>query len=490
MTGEWTLIDCFRDGIEKILKYLEVEHLDIHEIIIEHLSEEPQLYERRPYKIEYNFFVNLTKRTWFKDNVKYVDIPVSNLGGGLSNLPLKKKKVIFISDDIIELFREKFPIDFKQLLSISEHNSYSPCFFDSEHLFYSTFFEIFHRYINEKSEIADVLDTLIQEWKNFLDEKLIPIQLRLNLNQVVITTDFKEDDKFQLIHSEEYFIQTKNSSFYKSFSGIVYKTKIRAFLYNTEEDLLGVTNNELIEEYSRNYSEIKNFLSTMYLYNYEISNIIPKIEHPWWSPYKYEPKLIEHKQNFYNPRDFPKKLNIWDFRNILKMYTELKNKNIFNENCFPLNRSLMELALSQKSDIDRVFDAHILLEFLFGPGFQGELNFRVSMNASIFISNNVQEFEKHFYFFKSLYGLRSAAIHGGDWVDRADKILKKLNQRGWQFSNIGEMFDMMENIIRDIIKKLTLLDISISKLRDEVNKNPLYYVKRINFLFNKEGIDC
>ena len=150
----------------------------------------------------------------------------------------------------------------------------------------------------------------------------------------------------------------------------------------------------------------------------------------------------------------------------------------------------MELALSQKSNIDRVFDAHILLEFLFGPGFQGELNFRVSMNASIFISNNFQEFEKYFYFFKSLYELRSAAIHGGDWVDRADKILKKLNQRGWQFSNIGEMFDMMENIIRDIIKKLALLDISISKLRDEVNKNPLYYVKRINFLFNKEGIDC
>lgn len=241
---------------------------------------------------------------------------------------------------------------------------------------------------------------------------------------------------------------------------------------------------------NKKYLEVKKILSAMYLSGFGIPNSIPIIEHPWWSPCKHEDYLNQDVISYFNSQAWPQKINVHDFSKILEMYNLLNNKEVFHERCFPLASSLMELAFSNKSDINRIFDVHILLEFLFGPGFQGEISFRIAMNASLFISKDLKEFEKNFHFFKNLYSIRSNAIHGADWQKHANKSLKKLNKKGWQFSNINEIFWKIEDYVKLIIQRLLERDITVIEFQKKINDDPLFFLKNSKLLIDYDEINC
>ena len=88
----------------------------------------------------------------------------------------------------------------------------------------------------------------------------------------------------------------------------------------------------------------------------------------------------------------------------------------------------------------------------------------------------------NFYFFRKLYDIRSTAIHGGDWLKHSKKVRNTLNDKGWKFSSINEMFGMIERIIRIIIEKLLAFNINAVQFRENVNKDPLFFIKIAKFI--------
>lgn len=108
---------------------------------------------------------------------------------------------------------------------------------------------------------------------------------------------------------------------------------------------------------------------------------------------------------------------------IEKMFIQLsdKNSNInFWNQSFILDRIIR---LSQRDKIeDVILDACSILEAIFIGGTEQELSYRLKINASSLLANNISDFIEKFNYFKYLYDLRSAIIHG---VDKTKKYKKK-----------------------------------------------------------------
>lgn len=72
------------------------------------------------------------------------------------------------------------------------------------------------------------------------------------------------------------------------------------------------------------------------------------------------------------------------------------------------------MALTARTDPeDRLVNAMISLEALFGSGAQGEITFRISSAVSWLLGNNFEERQDLFKKTKALYGNRSQVVHGG-----------------------------------------------------------------------------
>lgn len=475
------LVHQFKDGIKILLKFIENEYPSIFEILMNPNS-------TIEYKLPYSFFVELTKKSWFKDNIKEVEVPISIITLPDKNETIKIKKN-FILDDVLNLFEKEYPIPFKKIYTIISHYTYGARRIIIEDLFYLVFYKLFNGHVHEEFDIEVILNSLIKEWNEFLQSKTMPIKLRIDLSLITFPEELQEDDHFKFTHISEYYIKKDASMSFQFFSYLIYSTTITPIIYDTEEseeeiDSITYKNNlrEQGQQYSLIYYELKKFLACLYLRDYEISNYIPQIELPWWFPNEDDSFQNIPKNLFYIPRDWPKTISRTDYKDILALYDNLKNNSFFHKKCFPLTRSLMELAISHKRGIDRVFDTQIFLEFLFGPGDQGEISFRVSLNAALFISDNFKEFKKNYYFFKSLYDVRSGAIHGGDWLAKSTKMLTKMRKIGWEFSNINQMFKHIEKMIRIIMQKFNGQKVNFLEFRKKVNNNPLLFFNLAEFI--------
>lgn len=73
---------------------------------------------------------------------------------------------------------------------------------------------------------------------------------------------------------------------------------------------------------------------------------------------------------------------------------------------------------------DIIIDAFIVFEWLFTRNMRAELSYRLSLNISLFISSDWEEFKRTNDFMKDLYGLRSSIVHGGNWIKEAKKLGK------------------------------------------------------------------
>lgn len=73
---------------------------------------------------------------------------------------------------------------------------------------------------------------------------------------------------------------------------------------------------------------------------------------------------------------------------------------------------------------DIILDAFIVFEWLFTRNMRAELSYRLSLNISLFISSDWEEFKRINDFMKDLYGLRSSIVHGGNQIKEAKKLGK------------------------------------------------------------------
>lgn len=104
---------------------------------------------------------------------------------------------------------------------------------------------------------------------------------------------------------------------------------------------------------------------------------------------------------------------------------------------------------------------------------------------TIFINNAILKLLKklEYFFFRSYFKV---------WLFtcRERKLLDKLKRKGWVFSSIREVFEKIEDVIREIMRRLVKINTTVPKFREEVNKDPLLFMKKINFLLDMEGLDC
>jgi len=135
----------FKEGIDILLNFIKVKDPSIYKSLIN---------KNRSfnYRLQYRFFLKLTGRSWFKDNTKDVEIPISKINSDQEKEETFTVKKIIIIDEILKIFEELFPIPFIKILTISEHNLISMRRVTSENLFYQAFYEILHGYINEDLE--------------------------------------------------------------------------------------------------------------------------------------------------------------------------------------------------------------------------------------------------------------------------------------------------------------------------------------------------
>lgn len=97
---------------------------------------------------------------------------------------------------------------------------------------------------------------------------------------------------------------------------------------------------------------------------------------------------------------------------------------------------------------DKIIDFFISAEALFlssGGSFQGELKYRLSHRAAMFIESNAEKQREMFKFMQKAYDVRSAIVHG-----TAPKLPKKLN--GAQFT-LEEFCQEIEDCLRRSINK-------------------------------------
>jgi len=464
----------FIEGKDLILKGIEADHPNVLEFI-ENRGEDELA------SIEIELFIKLIEKYWFKEKTIPIEMTVSKLS-------LKEKNEFvtisarYISEELVTLFETIFPINFEYVQFVTAHNTIVLSQFPKRDLFFYCFHKFFHDSIIRQKEIDSIIDDLISQWHEFINNHKIFVRLIIKLNSIIVEKKIDTDTQFQFIEIKHdivkdlYLLHTTNSWSFCFICNAEFNVKV----YNSHDDSEKNKDDSrsLFIEYSKIYKNIENFLCALYQNGYRISNVHPVVELPWW----WEPMYMPYEQLDllnYPFNDFIKQrsINTNEFKATLITYSKMIEKEFFNNKCYPLTHSLKELALKKKDGIDKIFDSHILLEYLFGPGFQGELNFRVALNSSLFISKNFEEFEKNFTFFKELYNIRSGAIHGGDWNKIADKSIKKLKNSKIVIEDFFGLIQLLESNIRIIIDNLLNQEMTLLEFHKNVNNDPLFFLR-------------
>ena len=185
------------------------------------------------FKLDYQSFVRFTNESWFKNNIKEVEIPFSSKNSSIDSFSIYTRKKTFISDDLLTLFNKSFPIQFKHIFTMTGHNLLGFRKLAPENLFYQAFYKIFHEYIKNGPDIESVLSSLINDWTEFIKSKNMPFEYRIPLRDVTFSGVLQGDDRFKLIQISDDFLTDKNSGSTYLFSGLAYTTVIKVVTFET-----------------------------------------------------------------------------------------------------------------------------------------------------------------------------------------------------------------------------------------------------------------
>lgn len=142
--------------------------------------------------------------------------------------------------------------------------------------------------------------------------------------------------------------------------------------------------NELSDEYQQKYQELKEILFSLYLNGVPIINTTPVLKSPWWceSCYEYLTRFkdVRNRELYIK---LPVQVAEEMYDKSLKTHSILLKQSFFTAPCYPISNNFLKIAFDKKADIEWIFKAHIILEYLFAPGNKGELSFSYSIKCSI-----------------------------------------------------------------------------------------------------------
>lgn len=442
--------------------------------------------------IDFNIFKDLINEICF-DNLSHTE---KRQFSQISNTkPKFYDDIVYdIPENRLNVFIELFEVKTCIASIPSELYEISFSSIKAEELYYLFFFSLFHRLINSNKTIEQILNKLLSEWQTALNTKKILILFNIFLDRILIKNNYK-NQKLQvkkIFHTETTRLSPYKASIYIP-NFLVFETEIPLFIYETNDKFEKRNNREdyeIVKQMGKKFEKFKNFLCALYFHDYYLPNPHPIIKLPWWGEpeYQYLNKFYKKKDSKFIYKEI-RRLTETEFNNILKTYSLLEEKGFYNRSCLPLLFSVKNLAFSEPFNLERIFYAHTLLEFLFSPRPPIELSFKIPLNASLLISDSYNEFHQNFIFLREMYNIRSKAIHGDDWYITINKTINKLEKNKFQIKNIIELFKKFEELIRKILNKILTFNTIDSQILELLEKSNItsFRIKKYQYLIKLGG---
>ncbi|MHA1285027.1 MAG: hypothetical protein ACTSQP_21205 [Promethearchaeota archaeon] len=379
------------------------------------------------------------------------------------------------------LFQKIFLKDIMSIIYSPHENTIALMEIYPLNLYYSLFYILFHEKFFKNIKIQDFLEKIILEWKDMIKNHKISTICELDISGAAIEENYTSSKKYHIIKDNCTKIDSLNPFIYytNNTTKLVIYIQTPITLVKKENRKVKKKHQwQLLLEASSLYrnveEEFRKILVALFLEGIKIPMIKPQFKFPWFIN---QNKLIfKDKKNYsrlFSELKISKK-NYEDSLNNLKLFL---SKDFFNDKCYPFCNHLFKLAVEKREFVDWLFDFHIILEYLFAPGKSGELGFRIALNISYFISEDIEDFKKNFHFFKNIYSLRSIAIHGGDWKNILPKILNKLKQFNIIINTHEELKEYVEFKIIKIILNLINQKLTLPQFKKEIEKNPLFFIE-------------
>lgn len=288
---------------------------------------------------------------------------------------------------------------------------------------------ILNKLLNKEKEISRIYKEHLEEW----DQSILNKKMRVSFR--ILNKDYEFEENFRitqnisikksyrisihyLLNEEPYFEDFKIGSY------LNYKTLLSFSFQSIKDGTSGDKFNweSFRSEMKTKLKEIKDNLKLLYLNNiiFNLDNYIILL--PWW--FRSEITIYKSLQNdtiFPEPSKLITK-NI--FPKILNLFLKAKNSYIFDKNEFSILSDTYYELFNREKIRDIILDFCSIFEFLFTRGWNLEVSFRMPLNAALFLSKNWKSFTKNYQFFRDLYDIRSTIIHGSNWEEKLNNLIK------------------------------------------------------------------
>jgi len=428
-------------------------------------------------KIDFSVFQKLIVDHCYKDIEHVIKNPIIDEGQ-------KNRDILFfnVPADRLLLFKKIFIKDLISIVYSPSKNAIAQSGISSLNLYYTLFYILFHEKFFKRIDVQNSLEKVLLEWNDMVNDHKIKTICELNYLGISISENYTLSQRYHIIKEDGFMISSLDPFVYFPNDGItkivinlqmpvVFTTKRRKRLENKKAWQMA---SEATRLYERVEEEFRKILVALFLEGVKIPMIIPQYKFPWWI-YQNKKNLQDKKISSYF---FPEiRISKENYEGSLNNYELFISKDFFDDKYYPLCNNLFRLAVETREFADWMFDLHIILEYLFAPGSEGELSFRISLNASYFISEDIDDFKNNFYFFRNIYSLRSSAIHGGDWKKFFPKLLNKLKKFNIHINSLQDLKKVMESKIIKIILNLINQELTIPQFKNKIEENPLFFIE-------------
>lgn len=469
---EKRFIEFIRNDIDTLDQGIKENYMDLHNAIKKIHTNEKKYRLKISQRI-FNYLVN----TFCFPGIPLLKFPEDD-----------DLNIAAVPENRFRLFQEIFIKDLKRIdyiRSITQIRAIN-LFQNPQKYYYNLLYNIYHKLINEKTSTVDtIISSLLRDWNEIISSKKTDLLLKILLdNSYQFKHGSLNDHQFFQFKSEVVYLVSSLNPFikYPVFEkSLVYRKKISI---NIPENPFGARIRDfqrLLNKGRELISDIDLYLCALFITGVKIIKDKLFLDYNFWCTVKDE-DLYQKVDSMTFPRD-DRQITEKIYKNSFETYDNLIHNEINSLKCVPLLYGLKEIAINDLNFVEWILNAHIIVEYLFAPGREGELRYRISQNAAFFLSEDITIFKENFYFFREIYDLRSGIIHGG--TPNLDETIKRLNKRtSYDIKKPDDIIEIFQEKLIKVIKKIIDNAESFPQFKKLIEDNPLYFLENTSMNFN------
>lgn len=432
------------------------------------------------YVINFNLFVEFTKKYCFKGKSKVIQVPTSIIPPqkesklvSVTIIPVPEDRLLLFKDIILKNFNEKSIFTLSYVF-----NSHSETY-DRERLYYRFFYILCNETFWQPDEIKEIVENLLDQWNKALEHQKMTVSFFLPLDSIPVQGKKVLEIQHKLkVMNISYIILEKSEkgiSDWRFYSSVIFcRIELITKIYTSRFFSDPSYRNER-EKYEKQYQEVLKdihlLVNALYLNNFRFKWRRPIIRLPWW----FNPELFDF-QNLEKKPGIEKFLKREFFDQISSTYSDLKGSKLLDRNGVILNAYFR---IFQHTLIDAYFiiDSFTFLEAMFTKGSNDYVKLRLRLNSASILTDNLDEFRYISKFFSRFYDIRSRVVHGSNWADEFEKFIRKMYNL-----NEGDISPAVIEFHNEFVSYLnSSLRLLIVKMKnnpntiEEMSNDPLYF---------------